>query len=307
MSPARGLMYAKFSVVYAHNEYWGHVERLLSDVRDYPTKMLGPGHERTRRVTLALAGTYFNLGGAQTAEELQQSVLHSCLTSLGPDHVDTLRNLHQKAYDGLLKKLGSHNEDALSALDNLARTIGRFNEREDILQARDLHIQAIKGIKKAHGEDHRRTLRAKENLVRIYVFLGGELHEAAEQLITHVVEKRKKLLGKEHAYTLLAMANATIVKIALGKLDDAEEIGMEALPIAERNFGENHVGTLFGRYTFGYLRIEQKCYEDVEEILVQLAKCYCLRGKISESIRVCEVALKGFAAISVKEHPFARD
>ncbi|ORY01656.1 tetratricopeptide repeat domain-containing protein [Clohesyomyces aquaticus] len=351
MNPARGLMYAKFSLVYAHNGYWGRAERLLSDVRDYLTKILGPGHERTRRVTLALAGTYFNLGGTKTTEELQRSVLQSCLTSLGPDHVDTLRvkdtlgqtmwhggrytearYLHQEAYDGLSKELGSQHEDALSALDNLARTIGRFYEREDILQAQALHLQAIEGMKKVHGEDHPRTLFAKENLVRIYVFLGGELRETAEQLITYVVEKRKKLLGKEHAYTLLAMANATIVKISLGKLEEAEEIGLEALPIAERNFGEHHVGTLFGYYTLGYLRNEQKRYTEAEGILVQvterqkkslshtaenhpdrlgalieLAKCYRLRGKISESIRVCEEALKGFATISVKEHPFARD
>ncbi|KAF2477702.1 uncharacterized protein BDR25DRAFT_275038 [Lindgomyces ingoldianus] len=351
MSPERGLMYAKFSLVYAHNGYWPHAEVLLSDVKNYLTKMLGPGHERTRRVTLALAGTYWNMGRGTAAEKLQRSVLHLCLTSLGPEHVDTLRakdvlgetmwqggryseakDLHEEAYHGLSRQLGSHHVDALNALDNLARTIGRFWEREHLEQAHTLHSKAIKGMEKAHGRDHPRTLIAKENLVRVFIFLGGELHQAADALIAEVIEKRREKLGKEHPYTLLAMANAAIVKRSLGKLDEAEELMMAGLPIAERNLGEDHIGTLFGYHTLGSIRIEQRRYREAEEILVdvterqkhmlshrgahhpdrlgamiELAKCYRLQGKITESIRMCDETLAGFEAISTREHPLARD
>lgn len=351
MSPERALMSAKFSLVYAHSGYWSHAEVLQLAVKKYLTKLLGSGNERTRRINMALSGTYWNMGRGQEAEQLQRGILNECLTTLGPEHLDTLRakdmlgqtiwqrgrytearELQEEAYHGLQKHLGDRHEDTLSALDNLARTISRFWEREDWRRAFDLHSKAIDGMEKLHGHDHPRTLVAKENLVRPSIFLGGDLVESVNTIIEEVILARRRKLGKEHPYTLLAMLNSAMVKSALGRFDEANELMLVGLPIAERNLGPDHIGTLFGYHTLGSIRIAQRQYADAEKILVdvtdrqrrmashrgdyhpdrlgsmiELAKCYRLQGKIAESIRMCDETLEGFEYIKGGDHPLARD
>lgn len=351
MTPSRAIMYAKFSVVYSHCGRWDKAEQLQSEVKSYTEKFLGTSNEKSRRITLALAGTYWNMGRGAEAERLQRDVLNTCLTSLGPEHLDTLRakdmlastiwqrgryheaeELQREALRGLQKLLGAKHEDALNTLDNLARTVAKFWEDEHLEEAYKMHTEAIEGMEEVHGADHPRTLIAKENLVRVAVYIGGDATKEAEELITRVIEDRKRKLGKEHPYTLLAMANAALVKCALGHPDQAEELILAGLPIAERNLGEDHIGTLWGYHTLGSVRIRQRRYREAEDILVnvvrrqrkmqshrgeyhpdrlgamiELAKCYRLQNKISESIRMCDETLKGFEEISTREHPLARD
>ena len=351
IGPQRAIMSAKFSLVYAHNGYFAQAAELLSSVRDYLAKMLGPGHERTRRVCLFLAEIYWNMSRGMDAERLQRSVLDICLTSLGPKHLDTLRvknklgqtlwqqgrysearELQEEAFQGLDRLLGRYNEDTLNAMDNLAGTIAKFWEREHLEQAYAMHKRAINGMEKVLGPTHLRTLWAKENIVRTSVYLGGDYIAEAESIIKFVMEERKKSLGKEHPFTLLAMCNTAIVKSTLGDLDEAESLILTGLPIAERNLGENHIGTLLGCHTLGSIRIRQQRYAEAEEILqdvserhkfmlshrgdfhpdrlgimIELAKCYRLQNKVGESIRVCDETLEGFASISKIEHPLARD
>lgn len=290
MTPARALMYAKFSIVYSHCGHWNHAEQLQSEVKSYTEKFLGSGNEKTRRITIALAGTYWNMGRGADAERLQRAVLNTCLISLGPEHLDTLRakdmlgqtlwqrgrykeakELQEDALRGLRKMLGSKHEDYLNALDNFARTVASFREDNLLEDAYRMHSDAIKGMDNVHGHDHPRTLMAKENLVRVAAYMG-EVTPEVDQLISQVIEGRKRRLGKEHPYTLLAMANAAIVKCALGRPDEADELILAGIPIAERNLGEDHIGTLFGYLTLGSVRICQQRYREAEQVLVELIK-----------------------------------
>jgi hypothetical protein len=106
-------------------------------------------------------------------------------------------------------------------MDNLAATITKFWEREHLEQAYAMHKRAINIMEKVLGSTHLRTLWAKENFVRISVYLGGDHIAEAESIIKFVMEERKKSLGKEHPFTLLAMCNTVIVKSTLGDLDEA--------------------------------------------------------------------------------------
>lgn len=351
MNPERALMYAKFSLVYAQCGRWDSAEALQIKVKDFIYKTLGPAHEKSRRITLFLAETYWHLGRGDKAAGLQREVLDLCNTFLEPDHPDTLKvkdrlgetlwqqgrysealALHTEAVDGLTRRLSRNHEDTLNAIDNLGRTIARFWEREHFEQAYTLHQEAVAGMERAHGPDHPRTLTAKENLAKVGMHLGGDFLEPSSKLIHEVLQKRKEKLGKEHPYTLLAMVNTAIIKCALGKFKEAEELVLYGIPIAERNLGKDHIGTLFGQQNLASIFIQQRRYAEAEAILtdvterqkriysrrgdyhpdrlgalIELAKCHRLQDNIEASIRVCDEALEGFGEISISEHPLARD
>jgi tetratricopeptide (TPR) repeat protein len=88
----------------------------------------------------------------------------------------------------------------------------------------------------------------------------------AHELMTEVLELRKKKLGREHSYTLLAICNLGIIKSALNRMDEAEEIMRAALHRAERNLGENHFGILAGRAYLANVLVRQKRYSEAEDL-----------------------------------------
>jgi hypothetical protein len=109
-----------------------------------------------------------------------------------------------------------------------------------------------------------------------------------------------------------------------------------ALPIAERNLGENHFGTLAGRAHLAQVLVRQGRYHEAEEIFIHvtqpqnyesasgddgehpdrilalwfLLNCYQLQGKIEDSICTCDGLVKSVNAIGGrglgKGHAFAK-
>ena len=146
-----------------------------------------------------------------------------------------------------------------------------------------------------------------------------------------VLETRKKKLGREHQYTLLAMANLARVKCELGNLKEAEELILLGLPVAERNLGTGHIAYLWARYHLGKIWVRQKRWEEAERHLVdvterqrsllqgrgqyhpdrlgglvELAAVYHALGRFQECNRTVDEALAGLEKISTSEHPVAK-
>lgn len=82
----------------------------------------------------------------------------------------------------------------------------------------------------------------------------------------HVLEQRKKKLGREQPYTLQAICNLARIKSSLDQVDQAEELIRAALPIAQRNLGENHFGTLAGKVHLSQVLVRRKRYSEAEDI-----------------------------------------
>jgi len=241
--------------------------------------------------------------------------------------------LHEKAIEGMTKTLGADHEDALLAVDNLGRVMWRYFRYDE---AKDLHSKAVAGMKKVLGPTHLNTLTAMESLAMTYLDIGGELLSPAHELMMQVLEQRKKKLGKEQPYTLLAICNLARVKSALNHMAEAEELMRAALPIAERNLGENHFGTLAGRVHLAQVLVRQKRYSEAEDIFTNviqrqryasgarddgehpdrilamyyLLQCYQLQGKIEDAIRICDELSEGVRTIGGQGlgtvHPFAK-
>jgi tetratricopeptide (TPR) repeat protein len=343
----RALLYAKYSIVYAHGGRWNEAEALQLAVKNYTQSVLGLDQAHTRRISLALAGTYWHQGRGDDAADLQNTVLQACLTHLGPHNHETLmvmdtlgqtrwqqgrysdaRLLQQQAVNGLIKLKGLHHEDTLTAMNNLGRIIAGFYE--NLGEAKTLISEAVKGMERSLGPTHLKTLIAKENLATLALQIKSDLHKASE-LMTEVLDLRTKKLGKEHPYTLLAMVNMANIKSALGQHQEAESLIRKALPIADRNLCENHIGTLMGRAHLGAILVRQARYDEAETTLLdvierqrhlsayrgdfhpdrlgammELSGCYRLQGKIDDSIRLCDEAIEGLRRISLKEHPLER-
>jgi len=343
-------MYAKFALVYAKCGQWERAGALLKEVVDFLYRYLGREHRRSRQATLFLAMVHWHMGLSEQAAQLQKLVLDICLTSLGPSHPDTLRamselgrtrwqqgqytaacELQEKVLQELTLRHPPDHADTLDAMDNLGLTVHKFWETHHLERAFRLHAEAAAGMAKVHGPDHERTLLAKENLCRVSVLLGGpDRVDPAQGFMAEVLEARRTRLGREHPYTLLAMVNMAIVLSAAGRPGEGELLIRQGLPIADRNLGHDHIGTLFGRHTLACIVAQQGRHQEAEDLLVhvtdrqkrmgshrgdyhpdrlgalvELARCCFLQGKIARAIDVCDEAIKGFDSISAAPHPIA--
>lgn len=348
----RASMYAKFGSIFAQNGCWEEAKTLQSAVRDFTMQVWGIGHVDTRCITLKLSTNLCWLGENNDAVALQKQVLDACITYRGPNHHETLvtkctlgecrywqaffsdaKKLQEEAVTGLMKLHGLYHEDTLKAIDSLGQTVLVFHTDESIKRARELHLQAINGMRKVHGDEHSRTLMACEHLCAAAIQSGKRtyLNDAHEMMIK-VLEVRKKKFGREHRFTVLATVNLARVKCELGNLNGAEELILQALPIAERNLGTIHNGYFWTRYHLGKILVRQKRWEEAErhlfdvterqrkslqgrgqylpyrlDGLVELALAYHALGRSQECNRVVDEALAGFENITgTSEHPVAK-
>lgn len=283
--PAQARLYAKFSLVFAQNGRWNDAETLQLIVKKYTDSVLGLDHAVSRRITLALAITYYSQGRGDEAGDLQDTVLQACMASLGPNSGETLttmdlfgqtrwqqgryseaRMLQQHAVDGLIKLRGPMHEDTLSAMGNLGKTVAKFLDDESLEEAGRLLKSAFDGMSEVLGPTHLKTLAVKEDLAALALQLEEQL-PLAEKMEQEVLDCRKVKLGKENPYTLLTMALLARIKTAMGQHDDAEALICSALEIADRNLAEAHIGTLMGRTVLGIILINPRRLKEAEIVL----------------------------------------
>jgi len=241
--------------------------------------------------------------------------------------------LHEKAIEGMKKTPPTNQEDIFIAMGNLGRVLWRYFRYEE---AKEIHTEAVEGMKKVLGPAHLQTLVAMEDLAMSYLDCGEELLDDARELMLEVRDQRRKKLGKEQPFTLLAICNFARVESARGNTEEAENMFREAIPIAERSLGENHFGTLAGKVQFAQVLVRQKRYDEAEEVFTKvierqryvsaaredgdhpdrifalwhLVQCYELHGKIDDAIsKVAELeqAIKTIGGQGLGElHPFAK-
>lgn len=286
---------ARFSRVYAQGGKWDEALKLQLAVKDFCLRFLGPNHESTMMIKLALSAIYWQMARGNEAAELQEQVLHAYETSLGGKNPKTLKamdilgesrwqqgrftdsfKLHEKAYDGMVIALGLGHEDTLKAANNLGRGHAALWHPEE---ARVFLKKAVDGMIRNPqlGPAHLNTLIAMNDLAMTYMANEGgadsttiEL-EQAHKLMAEVHSKRETKLGNEHPYTLWAVANLARVKAAMGNLDEAEANLRAGLLIAERNLGGQHLGTLFGKLHLGDILIKRERYPEAEKLLIEVA------------------------------------
>ena len=282
---------ARFSRVYSECGLFQEALQLQYKTLEFLVRMLGESHPLTVRVTLIVSGSLWELTRMAEATQLQRRALQVCVDSLGEDHPLTLEvaellglalhmkgrwaealRIHQTNVEKMTNLYGEQHEKTLKSLRSVARLHYRYMEYD---RATELHQGIWKGMKKRLGETHLETLICLEDLAMSYYRYEADppdqpseqdLYKSHERM-QFVLEQRKRILGKEQPYTLLATLYLAQVKAALGQYEEAERMIREGLPIAERNLGEEHTAVLAAKASYARLFIQMGRYEDAEKIL----------------------------------------
>jgi len=299
-SPQRALMLAKFGIVYAQNGRWKDAEVLQSVVQRFAVDVLGFEHLSTRRITMALANTFFHLGRSDDSARLLEKLVDACTIYCGPDHRETLvakhrlgesrwlqgrvaeaKELYEVSLAGLQRFHGLRDEDTLTVMDSLGGATLLSAHDEAISKARSLHQFTLDTRRSLYGDENLKTLVSRELLCSAATWRSDrqELLEA-EKGMNDIIRIRKEKLGREHALTLWAMLNLARVKVALQEFEAADELLSEGIPVAERNHGKNHMAVLFCRFHLGRLRAKQRRWTDARNILIDVTERQkvCLQG-----------------------------
>jgi len=329
----------RFSRVYSECGLFNEALLLQSKVRDFVIRMFGEEHLLSIKITLLLVGTLWELSRTKEATELQRRLYEACIKTLGGDHPMALRvtdllgsslcfqgcwseslDLHKKAVEGMSRVYGKDHENTLKAINNIARVHLRFMDFE---KASEYHEQAWEGMKKRLGDTHVETLLCMEDLAMSRIRLGGEHLPRCHEMMAFVLDQRKKTLGKEQPYTLLAIGNLARVKSAMGQHDEAATMMREAISIAERNLGEDHSGVLAGKVHYAQILVNQGQYEKAEYIfhtvvekpqyrktssedgehpdrivaLWYLIGCLEKQGKFQRALEICEALVSSLQEI----------
>lgn len=344
----------KFSFIYFANGFYSQAEELQLTVYDFVSSRLGVDNEIAWKVKMALSATYFECTKINTAAELQAQVVNSCRQILGPENPQTLkfmdilgasrcfqgrfqesRELHETAIKGMTKVLGPDHADTLLATDNLGRVMWRYFQYD---VCHNLHARAFEGLSKAEsfGPTHPKTLEAKECLALSFIDCPGADLQSAHDMMLEVKRERKQRLGTEQPWTLLARCNLARIKSAMGDSAKAEKLMRKALPIAERNLGENHFGTLMGKTHLAQVLVQAKRFDEAEDMFLDviqrhrygsaarddgehpdrifamryLLKCYIAHGKVRDALDICEQIQEAISTIGGQGlgllHPIAK-
>ena len=301
-----------------------------------------------------LSVTYTLQTRTNKALELQRQVFGSCMNLFGSDHPRTLkakhnlayaclqegrlneaRRLQQEAMESMTNVLGPDHEDTLVAVDHLGDVMSRYFDFE---KSKELHLRAWMGMKnlKTLGPTHTDTLTAMDHVAQAYLRLGGDLLGPGYELAEQVVAERIKQSGREHPHTLLAKLTLARIKAAQDNAVEAEAMIIKNLPIAVRNLGENHLGTMLGRFYLAQVIADQNRWDEAGDILINivdkkrykdsvredgehidriqalwlLLKCYQEQGKIDDAIRIGDELAEAVQTIGGEglgsQHVFAK-
>ena len=287
---------ARFSRVYSECGVFHEALKLQYKTLNFLTEALGENHPVTIRITLFVSGTLWELTRVAEATQLQRRALQVCVQSFGDAHPLTLEvaellgsalslkgrwaealSIHQENVEKMRGLYGGDHEKTLKCIRNIGRLQYRYMEYD---KATELHQLAWEGMKSRLGPTHLDTLLCLEDLAMSYYRYEAEEQEqvSEEQLLqSHermqfVLEQRKKTLGKEQPYTLLATFFLAQLKSALGNHREAERMIREGLPIAERNVGEEHTAVLAAKASYARLFVRMGQCEEAERILRKLVR-----------------------------------
>jgi tetratricopeptide (TPR) repeat protein len=339
---------ARFSRVYSECGFFDEALHLQLKVRSFVTELLGEDHPLSIRLTLLASGTLWELSRTTEATQLQRRAHQICLDSLGEHHPLTLdvtdllgsalllkgryteaHFLHKRNVEEMRNLYGEHHEKYFKALRNLGGVHSRWMEYEE---ASELHQRAWQGMKQCLGDTHLETLACLEDLAMSYVRHDGESYVRIEEHVrkSHermkfVYEQRRKVLGKEQPYTLLAYFYWAQVKAAIGTQEEAEEAEKmmgEVIATAGINVSEEHTVVLAAKAHHARLLVQLGRCEEGAEILRTLihkpqyrrttdedgdhpdriaamwflSECLEKQGKFQDALDACEgmlVALQG--------------
>ncbi|KAK8046223.1 hypothetical protein PG996_014287 [Apiospora saccharicola] len=338
----------RFSRVYAETGNYNEAQQLQQKVLDYVSSRLGPDHPLAIWLSLFLTKTLWEMSAFDKATQQQRQAYQHCISTWGEDHPLSLdvgdllasalymkgrwaeaTSIQTTTLERMRSLYGENHEKTLRSMRNLGRLYYRYMDFE---RATILHQKSYDGMRETLGDTHLETLTSLEDLANSYVRQGEEENMDAakeEELalsnkrLVYVYEERKKQLGEEHPYTLLAILYLARLKSEIGQHLEAEEMIREGLLVAERNVGKDHIAVLLARTIYAtvltklgrfakaesifYMLIDKSRYslivdegQDHPDRLANmwlLAECFERQGQKEKALRMYEEFLGSLAEI----------
>jgi tetratricopeptide (TPR) repeat protein len=211
----KGFAWYTISALYFYDGRIKEAEKLIEQMLETSSRVLGKEHPDTLTSIANLASTYRNQGRWKEAEELEVQVMETRKRALSKEHPDTL-----------------------TSMANLASTYsnqGRWKEAEE------LEVQVMETRKRVLGKEHPDTLTSMGNLALTFWYQGR--WKEAEELEVQVMETRKRVLGKEHPSTLTSMANLAFTLKSQSRDEEALFLLETCFQLREQILGEQHPST----------------------------------------------------------------
>ena len=253
-------------------------ERILRDVIDVRTHVLGPEHSDTLRSRNRLAYAFNTEGKYAEAEAAFRQIIKLEEKVLGPEHADTLSSRHglantlgnqgkyaeaeaefRRVLNLREKVIGAEHRDTLWTRTNLATTLenqGKYAGAEAEFR------QVLKLREKVLGPEHPDTLDNRDGLANALRTQGKYADTEAE--FRQVLKLREKVLGPEHPDTLRTRTNLALTLMPQGKYEEAEAEFRQVLKLREKVLGPEHPDTLGSRNDVAGAIMSQGKYADAE-------------------------------------------
>ncbi|BDI28609.1 hypothetical protein CCAX7_006600 [Capsulimonas corticalis] len=276
------------------------------------------------------------------AEQLYDSTIRILISSVGPEHPDTLSSIaglaiiyvNQGRYNDAEplylqvkeiqeRVLGKEHPDTLGSVHNLALLYdnqGRYEEAEP------MYLQVTEIWERVLGKEHPDTLSSINNLANLYKNQGR--YEEAEPMYLQVKEIRERVLGKEHPNTLSSINNLANLYSDRGRYEEAEPLYLLVKEIQERVLGKEHPDTLSSTNNLAGLYVNQGRYEEAEPLYLlakeirervlgkehpdtlssinNLALLYSNQGRYEEAEPLYLRVVSGFEKKLGKNHPWTK-
>ena len=238
----------------------------LSKAVELNRSLYGDAAGETARANRELAAVYVMTGRKEGIGLLQQSLAIETQLAQGKPTRDlalahsrlgwalTMESRHSEAERELRAALqmfetfGTEAEDErISALNNLARTLRRLQRSEE---AEEMYRRVVDGFRALYGDEHARVAIATNNLAKIR-YERGALDEA-EKLYRECIAVMKRTIGEKNVYVSDVINNLAYIVFDRGEVAAAIELQREAIRIHEAVTGRDNRSFIGSLDTLAY-------------------------------------------------------
>ena len=239
--------------------------------------MVGEDEDANITILTSIGQTQIQRGEWAKAQKLYERALELSHKKWGAKNVNSLKILYYIAMSvekqgdlisaedlygmtarGAKAVLGENHQLTLRALDSLALTIGKDDERID--EAKKLFRDVLARKEATFGKDHRQTLVTVHNL--------AVLPPAAEALpfAKRAAKGWEALLGAEHPNTLAAYENLACNLDEMKQVEEAEDLFRRAVKGCIERHGKNHPATVMAMWNLAKFLDEQKKFVEAAQL-----------------------------------------
>ena len=239
--------------------------------------------ELQSQLLFAMATAYNNLGLYSRAQTLLERSVQLSNATLGPEHVQTLRERQKLAWTlfqqgrfadaesqqrGLIevesRVFGPEHDQTIGTMGDLATTL---SEEHRLPEAETLQRKVLEIQRRVLGPEAPYTLASMDNLA-ITLLYEGRLEEA-EKLESETLEIQRRAHGPDNLTTIHYMMNAADMKASMGALAEAEKMFLDLLDLERRVIGPDSPEAAVTAYNLGTLNLKQGNVDEALSLLRQ--------------------------------------